>query len=142
MVILLALILLEKEEDKYQTTLLETVRNPNGLIMTSNEFTKQFLTTFKPDITGKYTITVYNLGNSPVSVGVLVGNLPFVGTNNQVNLNFLGEIIAGVFLIITGIIVLIAGVIVLALDKRRVLPKTHKQPFPHHLRQQQQKLKK
>jgi hypothetical protein len=31
-------------------TLRETVRNPNGIIMTSNEFTKQFFTTFKPDI--------------------------------------------------------------------------------------------
>ena len=92
--------------------------------MTSNEFTKQFFTTFKPDIAGKYTITVYNLGNTPVSIGVLVGNLPFVGANNQPNINFLGGIIAGVFLIIAGIIVLIAGVIVLALDRRRILPKT------------------
>ena len=105
-------------------TLRETVRNPNGFIMTSNDFTKQFFTTFKPDTTGKYTITVYNLGNSPVSIGVLVGNLPFVGTTNQVNINFLGGIIAGVFLIIAGIIVVIAGVIVLALDRRRGLPKT------------------
>ncbi|HET7392089.1 MAG TPA: RDD family protein, partial [Nitrososphaeraceae archaeon] len=105
-------------------TLREAVRNPNGLVMTSNEFTKQFFTTFKPDVTGKYTITVYNLGNTPVSIGVLVGNLPFVGANNQPNINFLGGIIAGVFLIIAGIIVLIAGVIVLALDRRRLLPKT------------------
>ena len=102
----------------------ETVRNPNGFIMTSNEFTKQVITTFKPDITGKYTITVYNLGNSPVSIGVLVGNLPFVGTTNQVNINSLGGIIAGVFLIIAGIIFMIAGIIVLALDRRRGLPKT------------------
>ena len=102
----------------------ETVRNPNGFIMTSNEFTKQIITTFKPDITGKYTITVYNLGNSPVSIGVLVGNLPFVGTTNQVDINSLGGIIAGVFLIIAGLILMIAGIIVLALDRRRGLPKT------------------
>jgi hypothetical protein len=38
----------------------ETVRNPNGIIMTSNEFTKECFTTFKPDVTGKYTITLYN----------------------------------------------------------------------------------
>jgi uncharacterized RDD family membrane protein YckC len=104
-------------------TLRETVRNPSGLVMTSNEFTKQFFTTFKPDVTGKYTITVHNLGNTSVSIGVLVGNLPFVGANNQVNVNFLGGIIAGIFLIIAGIIVLIVGVIVLALDRRkRVMP--------------------
>jgi hypothetical protein len=60
-------------------TLREIVRNPNGVTMTSNEFTKQLFTTFKPNIIGKYTITVYNLGNSPVSIGMLVGNLPFLG---------------------------------------------------------------
>src|SRR6478672_1310368 len=105
-------------------TLRETLRNPNGLVLTTNEFTKQFFTTFKPNIAGKYTITIYNLGNAPVSVGILAGNLPFVGADNQVNINFIGRIVVGIFLIIVGIIVLIAGVIVLALDrKKRVLPK-------------------
>ena len=101
----------------------ETVLNPSGIIMTSNEFTGAFFTTFKPDIPGKYTVTIYNLGHTPVSVGVLVGNLPFVGSNNQVNLNSSG-IIVGVILSITGIIVLIAGMIVLVLDRRRTRPKT------------------
>src|SRR5918912_3826068 len=96
----------------------ETVRNPNGVIMTSNEFTRQFFTTFKPDITGKYTITVYNLGNSPVSIGVLVGNLPFIGANNQFNINSFSGIIAGAILTVSGIIVLITGAIVLILDRR------------------------
>jgi len=101
----------------------ETVRNPNGIIVTSNNFTKQFFTTFKPDISGKYTVTIYNLGHIPVSVDVLVGNLPFVGANNQVNLNSFSGIIVGVILTIVGIIVLIAGVIVLLLDRRRIRPK-------------------
>ena len=114
----------ERQGQILNNTLRETVRNPNGLVMTSNEFTKQFFTTFKPDVTGKYTLTVYNLGSRPVSIGVLVGNLPFVGANSQPNINFLSGIIAGVSLIIAGIIVLITGVIVLALDRRRLLPKT------------------
>ena len=63
-------------------TLRETIRNRNGSVMTSNEFAKQFFTTFKPDIAGKYTIAIQNLGSTPVSIGVLVGNLPFIGTNN------------------------------------------------------------
>ena len=79
-------------------TLRETVTSPNGLITTSNEFTKLFFTTFKPDITGKHTITIQNLGSAPVTIGVLVGNLPFVGANNQLNINFLGGLIAGVIL--------------------------------------------
>ncbi|HET7148000.1 MAG TPA: hypothetical protein VFI73_05815 [Candidatus Nitrosopolaris sp.] len=106
----------------------ETVRNPNGVLMTSNNFTKQLFTTFKPDISGKYTVTISNLGHAPVSVGVLVGNLPFLGANNQVNLNSFSGIIAGVILAITGIIVLIAGVIVLILDRRKIIPKAHPPP--------------
>ena len=102
----------------------ETVRNPNGIIITSNDFTKQFFTTFKPDIIGKYTVTIYNLGDSPVSIGVLAGNLPFVGANNKVNFSSLSGIIVSVILIVTGIIILIAGVIVLILDRRKITPKT------------------
>ena len=105
-------------------TLRETVRNPNGLVMTSNEFSKQFFTTFKPDMTGKYISTIQNLGNTTVSIDVLVGNLPFIGANNQVNVNFFGGIIVGVILIIAGIIALIAGVIILILYRRKVSPKT------------------
>jgi hypothetical protein len=101
----------------------ETVLNPNDIIMTSNNFTKQFFTTFKPDITGKYTVTIYNLGHTPVNVGVLAGNLPFVGPNNQVNFNSLNGIIVGVILSITGIVVLIAGIIVLIFDRGRTRPK-------------------
>ena len=59
-----------------------------------------------------------------MSIGVLAGNLPFIGTNNQVNLNSLSGIIVGVILAIAGIIVLIAGVIVLILNRRRMRPKT------------------
>ena len=102
----------------------ETVLNPNGVIMTNNEFTKQFFTTFKPDIAGKYTLTVYNLGNSPISIGVLVGNLPFISANNKINFNSLSGLIAGVILTIAGIIFLIAGIIILVLDRRRISPKT------------------
>ena len=101
----------------------ETVRNPNGVIMTSNEFTKQFFMTFKPDIPGKYTVTIYNLGNSNVSIVVLAGNLPFIGANNKVNFNSLSGIIVGTILTIAGIIVLIAGVIVLILDRREISPR-------------------
>lgn len=43
-------------------------------------FTKEFFTIFKPDITGKYTLSIYNLGNSPASIGGLFGDLPSLTT--------------------------------------------------------------
>ena len=69
----------------------------------------------------KYTATIYNLGHSILSVDVLVGNLPFMSSNNQVN-SLSGAIIAVILSIIV-IIVLIAGVIVLVIDRRRNRPK-------------------
>jgi hypothetical protein len=69
-------------------TLKESVRNPNGIIMSNNNFTEQFLTTFKPDIAGKYTLRIYNLGDRPVSLGALLNNIPpqtTVTTHNMTN---------------------------------------------------------
>ena len=100
----------------------ETVRDPNGIIITSNEFTKQFIMTFKPAITGKYIVTIYNLGNNNVSVDVSAGNLPLISANNKVNFNSLSGVIVGIILTIAGIIVLIAGATLLVLNRRRIGP--------------------
>src|SRR5438876_4524180 len=97
----------------------ETVRDPNGQIISANEFSNQFLTRLKTDVVGKYILTIKNLGNNPVSVGILFGNLPFVGQNNQFNVNLFSGIVAGGILIIFGIIVLITGLIVVLLDRLR-----------------------
>src|SRR5205809_1107569 len=98
----------------------ETVRNPNGEIISTNDFVKQFVTTIKPDVIGKYTLTITNLGGSVVSIGILFGNLPFVGQNNQLNVNFFAGLVAGEVLAIAGIIALIAGLVVVIVDRRRI----------------------
>lgn len=97
----------------------ETVQDPNGQIISANEFSNQFLTRLKTDVVGKYILTINNLGNNPVSVGILFGNLPFVGQNYQFNVNLFSGIVIGGILIIFGIIVLITGLIVVILDRRR-----------------------
>jgi len=106
--------------DQVNPTLRETVRNPNAEVISTNEFTKQFLTTIKPDVMGKYTLAIDNLGGRLVSVGILFGNLPFVGQNNQLNLNLFGGLVAGGILAVAGIIALIVGPVVLIVDRRRV----------------------
>jgi len=55
-------------------------------------------------------VTIYNLGDSSVSIGVLASKLPFVSANNQFNFNSLRETIVGIILTFAGIIVLIAGI--------------------------------
>jgi hypothetical protein len=107
-------------EPNQNTDLRETVRNPNGQLISTNQFTKQLLTTIKPDVIGKYTLTIDNVGGSLVSVGILFGNLPFVGQNNQLNLNLFGGLVTGGIIAVAGIIALIAGLVVLIVDRRRI----------------------
>ena len=113
---------IEPNHNIYQAnpTLRETVRNPNGELISANQLTKQFLTTIKPDIMGKYTLAIDNLGGRLVSVGILFGNLPFVGQNNQLNLNLFGGLVTGGILAVAGIIALIVGPVVLIVDRRRI----------------------
>jgi hypothetical protein len=101
----------------------ETIRNPNGEIISTNDFAKQFLATIKPDVIGKYTLTITNLGGNVVSIGILFGNLPFVGQNNQLNVNFFAGLVTGGVLSIAGIIALIAGLVFVIVDRRRIARK-------------------
>ena len=111
----------------------EKVRNPSGIIINKNQFNSGsgndddnnnnndggLFTTFRPDVEGEYTLTITNLGSSPLKVGGIFGYLPILGNNNQVNLQPLSGIIAGVILFIIGIITLIVGAIITILDRRR-----------------------
>lgn len=102
----------------------ETVRNPNGEIISTNDFAKQFVTTIKPDVIGKYTLSINNLGGDFVKIGVLFGNLPFVSQNNQLNVNFFAGLVTGGVLAIAGIIALIVGLVVVIVDRRRTTKNT------------------
>ena len=98
----------------------ETVRDPGGRVVNTNEFSKEFFNTFKVNSTGKFTLTVSNQGTSSVNVDVLFGYIPFgfVRENNQVDLSPLNGIIIGIVLFVVGVISLIVG-IVFVIDRRR-----------------------
>jgi hypothetical protein len=100
-------------------TLSQTVRDPAGLVVSRNTFVKEFFTAFKPQTTGKYTLTLTNLGRQSVNVDGVFGYIPFINQNNQVNINSLSGIIAGIILVTIAIITLIVGIIVVIIDRRR-----------------------
>ena len=110
----------------------EEIRNPSGVVINKNEFDSSsgsedndgdnndgLFTTFKPDVQGQYNLIITNLGSEPVKVGGIFGYIPIIGNNNQVNLQPLIGIIAGVILFIVGIITLIVGAIIAVLDRRK-----------------------
>jgi hypothetical protein len=111
---------LHPEQESTNVTRRETVRDPNGKIIHTNEFLKDFVTTFKPNMTGEYTLLVSNLGSEAMKVDGIFGFLPLVGGGNDLdNLNSLSMIITGVILFILGIVTLIASIIFIILDRRK-----------------------
>ena len=100
-------------------SLREVVADSTGRILSQNDIPKQFFTTFKPAIPGRYTLIISNLGSNPVRVGALFGSATFVNENNQININLFTGVIAGLVLIVIGIITLIVGIIIVILDRRK-----------------------
>jgi hypothetical protein len=106
----------------------DTITDPNGKVVSSNEFGAGFVTSFKPDIAGVYTVTITNLSTNPVSISGTFGYLPFVGSNGNPDINAimggapgqqgLGMIIAGGVMAAAGVIVLIVGAVITVVDAR------------------------
>jgi hypothetical protein len=102
----------------------EVVTDPNGRVISSNEFGDSFFTSFKPDVAGVYIITVSNLGTNPVSVSGAFGYMSFVGQDGKPDINSmmgageLGMIITGGALAAVGVVILIAGAIITIVDNR------------------------
>jgi hypothetical protein len=103
-----------------------TITDPNGQVVSSNEFGNSFSTSFRPEIAGAYTVTVTNLAANPVTVGGAFGGMPFVGADGvtpDMNAIFgaqgFGMIIAGGVLASVGIVTIIIGGIITAIDSRK-----------------------
>lgn len=93
---------LHSEVESANISLRESIRDPNGRIVNTNEFSKDFFTTFKPNMTGEYTLLISNLGPNDVNIDGIFGFIPFVGGDHQVNLSPLNTILTGVILFLIG----------------------------------------
>jgi hypothetical protein len=102
-------------------SLRESIQDPSGRIVNTNQFSEIFFTTFKPNMTGEYTLLISNLGSNPINIDGVFGFIPFTGSggNEKVNLSSFNSIVTGIILFIIGIIALIAGIIIAILDRRR-----------------------
>jgi len=103
----------------------ETMTDPNGRVVSSNEFQESYSTTVTPEVTGTYTVTISNLGTGPVTIGGAFGHVPFLGADRQpdvegmMSTGGLGTIITGGGLTIAGVVTLIAGAVITVLDSRK-----------------------
>lgn len=99
--------------------LIETVKAPSGAIVSTNEFSGNLFTSFRPEQTGNYVLTITNAGTEAVTVDGTFGYMPFVGVvdGQQVDFGQLAGIIAGGALTAIGFFTIIAGIVVVIVDR-------------------------
>jgi hypothetical protein len=111
--------------------LIETVKDPSGIVASTNEFSANLFTTFQPQNTGSYILNITNAGAAPVTIDAMFGYMPFItaaspppsGQVSQpipgVDLSSLSLVIAGGVITTIGFFTIIAGIVIVVIDSRK-----------------------
>jgi hypothetical protein len=112
--------------------LIETVKDQSGNVVSSNEFSANLFTTFRPQNSGNHILNLTNAGSAPVTINAMFGYLPFItapasstsgGGGGQpipgVDLSSLSIVITGGVLTAIGFFTIIAGIIIVVIDSRK-----------------------
>ena len=109
--------------------LIETVKDPSGTVVSSNEFSANLFTIFQPQNIGNHLINITNGGARPVTIDATFGYMPFItaGPNSDeggqplpgVDLSSLSVIITGAVLTVIGFFTIIGGIVILVIDSRK-----------------------
>jgi hypothetical protein len=99
--------------------LVETVKDPSGAVVSTNEFSGNLFTSFRPEQTGNYVLTITNAGTKAVTVDGTFGYMPFMSMEDgqQVDFGQLSGIISGAALTAIGFFTIIAGIVVVVIDR-------------------------
>jgi hypothetical protein len=112
--------------------LIETVKDQSGNVVSSNEFSANLFTTFRPQNSGNHILNITNAGSAPVTINAMFGYLPFItaptsstsdGGGGQpipgVDLSSLSIVITGGVLTAIGFFTIIAGIVIVVIDSRK-----------------------
>jgi hypothetical protein len=119
------------ERSEGVVSLIETVKDQSGNVVSSNEFSANLFTTFRPQNSGNHILNITNAGSAPVTINAMFGYLPFItapastsdGGGGQpipgVDLSSLSIIITGGVLTAIGFFTIIAGIVIVVIDSRK-----------------------
>jgi uncharacterized membrane protein len=112
--------------------LIETVKDPSGTVVSSNEFSANLFTTFQPQNTGNHILNITNAGARPVTIDATFGHMPFITAAPAapnldeggqplpgVDLSSLSVVITGAVLTAIGFFTIIAGIVIVVIDSRK-----------------------
>jgi hypothetical protein len=110
--------------------LIETVKDPSGTVVSSNEFSANLFTTFQPQNTGNHILNLTNAGAGSVTIDATFGHMPFITAPASssdaggqplpgVDLSSLSVVITGGVLTTIGFFTIIAGIVIVVIDSRK-----------------------
>ena len=110
--------------------LIETVKDPSGIVVSNNEFSANLFTTFQPQSTGDHILNITNAGEAPVTIDAMFGYIPFITTASTpseqggqpipgVDLSSLSLVIVGGVLTTIGFFTIIVGIVIVVIDSRK-----------------------
>jgi uncharacterized membrane protein len=112
--------------------LIETVKDPSGTVVSSNEFSSNLFTTFQPRNGGNHVLNITNAGSRSVAIDATFGYMPFITSAAPppseggqrlpgvgLDLSSLSAVIAGGVLSVIGFFTIIAGIIIVVIDSRK-----------------------
>jgi hypothetical protein len=110
--------------------LIETVKDPSGIVVSNNEFSANLFTTFQPQSTGDHILNITNAGEAPVTIDAMFGYIPFITTASTpseqggqpipgVDLSSLSLVIVGGVLTTIGFFAIIVGIVIVVIDSRK-----------------------
>jgi hypothetical protein len=122
---------LQLPREQREAKLIETVKDPSGTVVSSNEFSANLFTTFQPQNTGNYILNITNAGASNVTIYGIFGYMPLLTAASSLveedqqlalpglDLSTFSEVIAGGILTTIGFFTIIAGTIIVVIDSRK-----------------------
>jgi hypothetical protein len=114
-----------------EAKLVETVIDPSGTVVSSNEFSANLFTTFQPQTTGNHILNITNAGASNVTIYGIFGYMPLLTAASSLveedqqltlpglDLSTFSGVIAGGILTVVGFSTIIAGTIIVVIDSRK-----------------------
>ena len=114
-----------------EAKLIETVKDPSGTVVSTNEFSANLFTTFQPQNTGNYILNITNAGASNATIYGIFGYMPLLTAASSLvegdqqlalpglDLSTFSGVIAGGILTVIGFSTIIAGTIIVVIDGRK-----------------------
>jgi hypothetical protein len=122
---------LQLPQGQREARLIETVKDPSGTVVSSNEFSANLFTTFQPQNTGNYILNITNAGASNVTIYGIFGYMPLLTAASSLeeegqqlalpglDLSTFSGVIVGGILTTIGFFTIIAGIVIVVIDSRK-----------------------